>query len=98
MKTIISRNDFGLFEIGNEFKENFKECTSIELSDFQKAALEWVGKAFRQDCSQHFWNNGRYCWYTDETQTKKQCVWMTKNGIPMLEDLENGNLYRIICY
>lgn len=95
MKTVITRKNFELFRLDNESAKNFERCCAKELSDFHQESLKWCGNALRQKDSQHFWSDGRYCWYTDGTQEKIECVWMTTNGILMFEDLTNEILYRV---
>lgn len=95
MTTTINKNSFRFHEITEEFKENFKQQDWRELSDFQSQALKWAGDAIRSLRSEFFWSNGAYCWYTDATQSKEQCVWMTTNGILMFEDVTKNKLYRV---
>jgi len=94
MATMIYKSDFRFHEITEEFKENFKETSWHDLSDFQAQALKWAGDAIRPSKSEHFWNNGCYCWWTDN-QTHEYCVWMTTNGILMYEDVTGNKLYRV---
>lgn len=96
MVVLLSKKKFELFEISEEGKDAFKEATNKELSDFHAEALKWIGDALRTYYSQHFWCDGSYCWYTDETQSHEQCVFMTSNGIAMFEDITEKKLYRII--
>lgn len=96
MVTMLTRRSFKLFEIEERAKQNFEEVKWHDLSDFHAEALRWIGNAMRQDESQHFWNNGAYCWYTDDTQSHEECVWMTTNGIAMFEDITENKLYRIL--
>jgi hypothetical protein len=91
----LTKNNFNLHEIEKVSHNNFKMCDLHDLSDFQAAALKWIGDALRQKESQYFWCNGAYCWYTDGRQDHEQCVWMTENGIAMFEDITKGELYRI---
>jgi hypothetical protein len=95
MATTIYKSDFFFHEITEEFKENFKEKSWHDLSDFQSQALKWAGDAIRPFKSQFFWCNGAYCWYTDATQSNECCVWMTTNGILMYEDATENKLYRV---
>lgn len=95
MTTMINKSSFRFQEITEEFKENFKETSWHDLSDFQAQALKWAGDTIRQEGSQHFWSNGAYCWYTDATQSNEQCVWQTTNGILMYEDVTENKLYRV---
>ena len=93
--TTIYKNDFILYEIADEYKQNFEQQAWHDLSEFHAQALKWVGDAIRQYKSQYFWSNGAYCWYTDGTQSHEQCVWMTANGILMFEDCTEEKLYRV---
>lgn len=92
----VKRSDFDFFEITGEAKKNFRALDSGELSSFNEYALKKIGDAIRGVNSQQFWRNGCYCWYTDETQTSLECVWITGNGIAMYEKLREGKLYRIL--
>ena len=91
----LSKKNFDFYEIEKEYKENFVESQWNDLSDFHAEALTWIGDAIRGAKSQHFWSNGCYCWFTDETQSVEECVWMTQNGIAMYEKITEGKLYRI---
>lgn len=91
----LTKKNFNLWEIEKVSHNNFKMCDWHDLSDFQAAALKWIGDALRQKESQYFWCNGAYCWYTDGKQDHEQCVWMTVNGIAMFEDITEKRLYRI---
>ena len=95
MAKVISKSNFNFYEIAEQYKENFKEQSWHDLSEFHAEALTWVGDAIRQAKSQFFWCNGCYCWYTDETQSHEQCVWQTVNGILMFEDVTDKKLYRV---
>ena len=92
--TTITKQNFKLYEIAEEFKENFVETAWNDLSDFHAEALKWVGDAMRPKDSEQFWNNGCYCWWTDR-QTHEFCVWQTVNGILMYEDVTEHKLYRV---
>ena len=94
MSTIL-KSELSLHQVSNEFKQNFKETSWRDLSDFQAFALRKIGDALRQRNSQFFWSNGCYCWYTDDKQDHEQCVWMATNGSAMFEDITEGDLYRI---
>lgn len=91
----LTKKNFSFFEIGDEYKQNFKEVSWYDLSDFQAESLKWIGDAIRSPKSQYFWCNGCYCWYTDETQSVEECVWMTQSGIAMYEKITEKKLYRI---
>lgn len=94
--TTLTKRNFDFYEIADEYKENFKETAWNDLSEFHAEALVWIGDAIRGAKSQHFWSNGCYCWYTDETQSVEECVWMTQNGIAMYEKITEKKLYRIV--
>lgn len=94
MAAMIYKSDFSFYEIADEFKENFTETSHKDLSDFHAEALRWAGDAIRPLLSEFFWNNGCYCWWTDN-QTHEYCVWMTTNGILMYEDVTEKKLYRV---
>lgn len=94
MATMICRKDFLFYEITEEYKENFVATKWSDLSDFHAEALRWAGDAIRPSKSEHFWNNGCYCWWTNN-QTHEYCVWMTTNGILMYEDVTDNKLYRV---
>ena len=50
--TVLSRKDFSLYEIDEEFKENFKAMLWDELSTYHAECLKWVGNAIRPVDSQ----------------------------------------------
>lgn len=95
MKVSICKRDFSFFEISEDSQENFLGKTSRDLSDFDAWGLKLAGDAIRPKSSQHFWCNGAYCWYTDETQEHEQCVWLTRNNILMFQDFKTRKLYRV---
>ena len=91
----LSKSDIKFYMIEGENAARFIEDrqTNRDLSDFHKVALKMVGDTIRPRGSQHFWDDGEYCWYTDSTQTKVNRVWQTNNGILIYEDTEY--LYRV---
>lgn len=93
----ICRSDFKFHKIYDNCKENFVDAKVKwpDLSEFHAEALKWIGDAIRGERSQFFWSNGAYCWYTDESQSVEECVWMTANGIAIYEKITEGKLYRI---
>lgn len=95
MTVRITEKNFKLFEIKEEYKQNFVAVKWTELSDFNNFSLRMIGDALRGPKSQHFWCDGCYCWYVDERQSHEQCVWMTRNGNAMFEDLKDHKLYLI---
>lgn len=95
MVVTLSKSTFKLFEIEEQYKENFKEVHWTDLSEFHAESLKWIGDAIRGSKSQFFWSDGCYCWYTDEKQNVEECVWMTINGIAMYEKITERKLYRI---
>lgn len=96
MITVLTEQGFSLLAINEESKGNFKPQAWQDLSTFHAAALKWVGDAIRGNGSQWFWNDGAYCWYTDERQSSEQRVWQTENGILILEDCTSGILFRVL--
>lgn len=87
--------DFRLVEVSENW-DSFVESKYSELSDFNAFALRIIGDALRGPKSEIFWQDGAYCWFTDEKQSREQCVWMTTNGIAMFEDVHQRKLFRII--
>ena len=95
MVVTLTKKNFEFFEIEEQYKENFKEISWKNLSNFQAESLRWIGDAIRGAKSQFFWCDANYCWYTDETQSVKECVWVTENGNAMYEKITEGKLYLI---
>ena len=96
MKRVVDSKQFSLHRIEKEFQGNFKPIDYHNLSDFHIFSIRLVGDAMRGPKSSHFWTNGTYCWFTDNSQTHKRGVWMTENGILMFEDEKDGGLYRVM--
>lgn len=96
MKVTIYRESFDFYEIRNEHKQNFVHKTNRELGDAEQWALKTIGDAIRDYCSQHFWSDGCYCWYTDETQEREDCVFMSTTGVVCYENRKSGKLYRVL--
>lgn len=101
MKVGFSKKDFTLHFIEREYRKNFweKRKENKDLSDAETFLLRVVGDALRGPKSQHFWCDGEYRWYTDETQSHEQSVWLTDNGILMFSDLGKMKVYngRLDC-
>lgn len=97
MRVNVTRNDFELIPVLDECKDNFISIAkqSQELSDFEAWGLKLAGDALRPKSSQHFWCNGAYCWFTDGKQDHEQCVFITRFGSLMFEDITRKELYRV---
>ena len=95
MTKVITKSNFGLFKIEEEYKENFKPMAWNNLSEFHIFSLRIVGDAIRPDGSIYLWTDGCYCWWTDNKQATEQRVWITENGIAMFEDCQTDELFRI---
>ena len=95
MRQSVSKRDFEFIQVSDECKENFVSKDSHELADVEAWVLRLVGNAIRQQNSQWYWSCGAYCWYTDQMQNHRQCVYLTKNNCLMFEDIEKGELYRV---
>ena len=91
----ISKKDLKLFEIEKDCHKHFVPMVWSDLSEFWAQSLKWIGDVIRQSDSQFFWSGSCYCWYTDARQDHEQCVFMTKNGNVMFQDITNGKLYRV---
>lgn len=91
----LNKKSIEFYEIDSQCASSFIEDRQMnkDLSDFHSAALKLVGDTIRPKGSQHFWNDGEYCWFTDATQKKVHRVWQTNNGILIYEDTEY--LYRV---
>jgi len=92
--TIITQKNFKFHQIPQPNKKDFLSVKFFDLSAFHAQALRWIGDALRPPKSEWFWNEGCYCWYT-ENQTHEFRVWMTTNGIAMWEDVTAENIYVI---
>ena len=58
------------------------------LSSFESFHLHKYGDELRKEFpkSQYFWRDGAYCWYTDETQSRIQSVYLLVNGVCCFRD------------
>ena len=97
-KTSICKSDIVLFEITQPDSFLSSRKNARELSDFEASMLTLIGNALRCSGSQHFWSNGQYSWYRDGKQEKIDRVWLTDNGIVILEkETDDGSfqLFRL---
>ena len=58
------------------------------LSNFEEYYLRKLGNEMRASLrkSQYFWLYGAFCWFTDETQTKVQKVYLLENDVCIFAD------------
>lgn len=92
--TTIRRSDLRFLPVREECRKNFidKRKDVHGYSEFEIEMTMRAGNAIRGSKSQHFWSEGKYCWFTDGTQSKIQCVWLTDNGNLLFEDESKNEL------
>ena len=103
MIQFVSRDDFKLYPIPEDCRENFKrKVGATALSDFESFALRVIGKAMMPPKSEHFWRDNDFRWWVRQydkeghpTHDAEFAVWLTDNGICMYEDFDANKLYRI---
>lgn len=99
MVQIISKDDFRFLEIDREFQKDFVAKDARELSAMECFLLRTVGDAIREKGSENFWNQGCYSWFInfpEKGKTVEQRVFLTRNGILMFEDCEQGTMFRVM--
>lgn len=96
----IERDEIELFEITGECRYDFlaRRKKPQDRSEFEQYLLVKIGNALRSENSQYYWENGNFTWYTDGTKLKSNCLWITTNGIPILEDMSNGKLFHVALH
>jgi len=97
MRINFDKNDFELVYINEHYHENFwaNKKDTQELSDFEEWALKAAGDSLRKRETEHFWSEGRFCWYVDKMQSHQQCVFITRNGCLIFHDEKKNELYRV---
>ena len=104
MIQIIEKDCLELFEIAEEFKENFEPRTGCtDLTSFESFWLKKTGDLLRPKNSEYFWNSNSYCWWVREYDANGNhvhdhefSVWLDKSGNCMYEDHDSGKLFRVM--
>lgn len=93
--SVIKREEIELYEITGEARYSFvsNRKKSNELSEFETYLLIKIADALRSYYSKTFWKNGNYSWSRDGNTENYYSIWLTRNGIPILEDKDK--LYHI---
>ena len=93
--SVIKREEIELFEITGELRYDFlsDRKKGNELSEFETYLLVKIGDVLRSVNSKYFWINGNYSWSEDGNAINYCSIWLTRNGIPVLEN--KGKLYHI---
>lgn len=93
--SVIKREEIELYEITGEARYSFvsNRKKSNELSEFETYLLIKIADALRSFYSKTFWINGNYSWSMDGNTQNYYSIWLTRNGIPILEDKDK--LYHI---
>ena len=93
--SVIKREEIELYEIAGEARYTFvsNRKKSNELSEFETYLLIKIGDALRSYYSKTFWINGNYSWSRDGNTQNYYSIWLTRNGIPILENKDK--LYHI---
>ena len=93
--SVIKREEIELYEITGEARYSFvsNRKKSNELSEFETYLLIKIGDALRSYYSKTFWINGNYSWSMDGNTQNYYSIWLTRNGIPILENKDK--LYHI---
>ena len=93
--SVIKREEIELYEITGEARYSFvsNRKKSNELSEFETYLLIKIADALRSYYSKTFWINGNYSWSRDGNTQNYYSIWLTRNGIPILENKDK--LYHI---
>lgn len=93
--SVIKREEIELYEITGEARYSFvsNRKKSNELSEFETYLLIKIADALRSFYSKTFWINGNYSWSRDGNTENYYSIWLTRNGIPILENKDK--LYHI---
>ena len=93
--SVIKREEIELYEITGEARYTFvsNRKKSNELSEFETYLLIKIADALRSYYSKTFWINGNYSWSRDGNTQNYYSIWLTRNGIPILENKDK--LYHI---
>ena len=93
--SVIKKEEIELFEITGELRYDFlsNRKKANELSEFETFLLVKIGDVLRSANSKYFWNNGNYSWSEDGSINNYYSIWLTRNGIPILENKDK--LYHI---
>lgn len=96
--SVIKREEIELYEITGESRYDFlsQRKASSQLSEFEQFLLVKIGDVLREDNTETFWKNGNYSWSKDENINDYHSIWLTGNGIPVLE--HNGKLYHVALH
>ena len=93
--SVIKREEIELYEITGEARYSFVSNRKKynELSEFETYLLIKIADALRSYYSKTFWINGNYSWSMDGNTQNYYSIWLTRNGIPILENKDK--LYHI---
>ena len=93
--SVIKREEIELYEITGEARYSFVSNRKKynEMSEFETYLLIKIGDALRSYYSKTFWINGNYSWSRDGNTKNYYSIWLTRNGIPILENKDK--LYHI---
>lgn len=96
--SVIKREEIELYEITGESRYDFisRRKASSQLSEFEHFLLIKIGDVLRGDNTETFWLNGNYSWSKDGNKNDYHSIWLTGNGIPVLE--HNGKLYHVALH
>lgn len=96
--SVIKREEIELFEITGELRYDFlsDRKKGNELSEFETYLLVKIGDVLRSVNSKCCWINGNYSWSEDGDAINYCSIWLTRNGIPVLEN--KGKLYHIALH
>ena len=96
--SVIKREEIELYEITGETRYDFisKRKASSQLSEFESFLLVKIGDVLRSDNTKTFWKNGNYSWSYDGNMENFYSIWLTVNGIPVLE--HNGKIYHVALH
>lgn len=93
---LVQKSDFCLAEIGKAYNKNFVAKDCLGVSDMEAFLLKTVGDAIRGKGSDYIWKDGSYAWFTDGSQSHMQRVFLTENGILILEDCNEERMWRVL--
>jgi hypothetical protein len=96
--TFLFNREFYLQPIFEEENKKIWELSrkhSNEYSDFECVMLRKLGELFFKG-NATFWLDGELRCFKDEKQCEEQSIWLTANGIPVFQDYETNQMWRIM--
>lgn len=98
MIQFVEKENFSLYEIPAEDRKNFVPKAYNAYSEMECWMLKTIGNTFRGWETSWCWCDGCFEWWTDDREKGTSHHWrvfLTENGILILEDLKTHQMWRI---